>query len=203
MKYFTARQAWHDSFFAGFSPDYIERMLNLSGGTAHDADSKIWHEVLAGNIQHAVSHLPEHLQAWGHLCFSPDNVRNPRTFPSITQTILFKRVHACVVEQFQNTELSKELADDPVLTISAMAIEHVMHLEQNGNQKFYSENDVRRRLDVSRHYWRKGGFQHAWHIFVELLKDWTGWALEPVSRAISEFEQRHFLSEVPPLAPVR
>lgn len=177
--------------------------MNLSGGTAHDADSKIWHEVMAGKIQHAVSTLPAHLQAWGHLCFSPDNIRNPRGFPDIKSTGVFQVVQNQIWDEFIATDSYEPLKSVQQSIVLRYAVENTMHLEQHGamsedyNEKMrplYSQNYVMSMIARSKNDWRREGYRDVWAIISAALHDWTGHALAPIAVVMSDFEEKRELA---------
>lgn len=194
MKYKSARQAWHDSFSPGVSPDFMESLMNLAKGAGRNNDDLIEHQCLAGKVQSAIETLPEHYSAWGHLCFSPDNIRNPKSCREIRQTEYFNFVDKCIRCLFQKTEMYDGTKSVQQEILCRLAVEHVMHLEQNG-RKLYSENYCMSMIGKGRYEWENEGYQDVWKALKGMLHEWTGWTLEPVQAVINEYKKKR-LAEI-------
>lgn len=199
MRYITARQSWHDAFSGGIAPDETSRLLHVNGGNAHDHDSQIWHEIMAGKVQNVIAKLPAELQAWGHLCFSPDNIRNPRTFHDIKSTGVFQTVQDEVWRQFQLTDTYDGTKSVQQSIVVRYAIENMMHLQQHGAmpdeyyeqmRPLYTQAFVMDKIAKGKNEWRREGYRSVWVFVASLLHDWTGRALGPVATMINEFEEK-------------
>lgn len=177
----TARQAWHDAFNDTLSPDLVATIKNLSRGTTHDQDAKIWHQVLAGKVQAAASKLPGHLHDWGMLCFAPDNLR------TVQQVF---RVENELWRQFKMTETYKRYSTQsiPMMVLCRMAVEQQIHSEQSGRE-WFTHADCYGRLKLAKHEWERHGMRDAWSVLLNIISDWTGWTLEPVAQLIEEFKE--------------
>lgn len=179
MKFFTARQAFHDAFNDTLSPDLKAILLNLPHGTAHDQDAKIWHQMLAGKVQYAISGLPKHLQDWGFLCFAPDSFRTVEQY---------QRVENELWRQFKETETYQLHASQsiPMMILCRMAVEQQIHREQSGRERF-TQADCYHRLKLAKHEWERKGMLDAWRVQNDIIAEWTGWTLEPIAHLINEF----------------
>lgn len=180
MKYITARQCVHDAFNATLSPDLRDVLLNLSRGTAHDNDYKLWHEVMAGKVQHAIKSLPKHLEDWAMLCFAPDSMG------TIEQ---HNRIENRLWEQFKTTDRYRPTDSIKQMILCRMAVNQQVHRERNGRE-YFTQVDCFSRLAMSKEEWRRKGWLEDWELMNDLVADWTGWALAPVAAVLDDWRER-------------
>lgn len=187
MKYMTARQCWFDAFNDTLSPDLREAILNLPRGTAHDSDSKKWHNMMAGKIQNAVAALPKHLQDWGMLAFAPDHFR------TIEQ---FNRVQDELWRQFKETRTYEKNAQDSIgmMILCRLSITQQVHREQSGRE-YFTQAYCMGKIGKGKNEWERHGWKVYWEVLNDLLADWTGWALKPVVEVMRDFETKRALAD--------
>lgn len=179
MRYITARQMWHDAFNDSLSPDLKAALLNLPRGTAHDNDTKIWHQVMAGKVQAAVHTLPPHLRDWGMLCFAPDRMQ------SVEQ---YRRVENELWRQFKEAGRYDGQRSIGQMILCRLAVEQQIHRERSGLARF-TQSDCYGRLAIGRNDWNRHSWRVDWERLNDLIADWTGWALEPVAKLRLEMEE--------------
>lgn len=184
MKYQTARQMVHDAHNATLSPDLRDTLLNLSRGTGHDNDHKLWHEVMAGKVQDALErHVQRgnpHLKDWAIFCFAPDSIG------TIEQ---HNRIENMLWAQFKATDRYRATDSINQMILCRLAVNQQVHRERNGRERF-SQADCYGRLAMSKEDWRRKGWREDWDLLNDLIADWTGWALAPVAQVLEDWKEK-------------